>query len=150
DNFDEQNHNGTGQPLPDNQADSTAGHRIIGANDHQLMRATLNLTSSASTDGTWQITFPNRIRVWRENGGVFTQVQSRTASANLTVNGTTAIPLWIEGISASDDLRDVELVAQFTPANGNAEVDRARLTVTQVNLQAEIIEDGLLNSQDDF
>jgi Ca2+-binding RTX toxin-like protein len=173
DNFDEANHNASGQLIRDNEVD-VHGDRIT--SDHQLLTGYLKLTSNEPLSyyvpsdypggsngvarplrGKWKLTFPDKIKVWRPN---YTQIQSGVAYAfdeTLPVNGVAEfyVPFLIEGITESNSTNDVAITAEFVPTNDAGDsvlsvYDTAHLTVTRPTLAIDSNNDGQLTSADDI
>ncbi|MDB5357073.1 MAG: hypothetical protein JWN24_3526 [Phycisphaerales bacterium] len=111
DGFYANNHDSSGNPVPDNQPDASAGFRIVAA-DLNLADASLSVGANG-VSGTWQLSFPNKIKVWRvQPDGTFTPVTSGQASEE--INQAETISLKIQGMGYSDAPRDVHLSASFT------------------------------------
>ncbi|HWE95558.1 MAG TPA: PKD domain-containing protein, partial [Tepidisphaeraceae bacterium] len=132
DGFYANNHDASGNPVPDDQPDAAAGSRIVAA-DLNLADASLSV-GAEGVSGTWQLTFPSKIKVWRaQPDGTFTPVVSGQASEEITQAET--IPLKIEGMDYSDAPRDVQLSASFTadsPSNVGTLNDEVILTIPKM------------------
>lgn len=142
DNFDEGNKDSNGNPVPDNQPDATANDRIEldETKEHDLRKATLKL-DAAGVNGTWKLTFADKVKVWKVENGVFTKVTSGQASGQVTADQT--IDLRIEGIAKSADLGDIDLKAAFTPMNANKDLtDNAKISVLQFGILADTNRDN--------
>jgi len=129
-NRDEGNFDGSGNPVSDNEPDATAGHRITGPSDKQLLRGELSIwgrylhTSSVNLAGKYTLTFGNNIRVWileildpNINASEYVEVTSGEESLEIPyAAGPTkrrVFPILIEGVEESSALGDVELSAVF-------------------------------------
>ena len=107
DNRDEDNRDSSGNPLLDNAADSSNGHRVVGPSDEQLLPVTLELLSNTTIDGSYKLNFANDIRVWREDGSSYVEVVSDQEMSGLD----SSVNLLVEGMSPND----VVLTAMFSP-----------------------------------
>ncbi|MGB7157896.1 MAG: fibronectin type III domain-containing protein [Tepidisphaeraceae bacterium] len=143
-NFDEQNYAPDGRPRHDNQPDAT-GDRI-NPGDQELRDVALTFGGDAIT-GTWKLEFPDRIKVWKDNGnGTWSQVTSTVAQPSVTT--PTTINLKVEGIKLSATKNDIELKATFTPSSGSAVIDRARFSVAGVDVDIDSDNDNGFNPPD--
>jgi len=124
DNFDEQNQQG-GQPVPDNQPNETQ-HRIV-TGDGDLCEARLQI-DTAGVSGDWHLEIPSKVKVWRKD--TLDEIESGQTSA---ITDSTVVELYIEGMEASSEIGDAEIIAVFTPtATPSAQVrDDATITVTK-------------------
>lgn len=109
----------------------------VGSNNN-LKDATLSL-SGQGVSGKWKLTFPNSVKVWSQNGGVWTQVASGTESASVALPSTVALK--VEGVSIGSG----EIVGSLKLTNPSASAsieDKAKLTIFQINLTAKSLKMG--------
>ena len=147
DDFDEENTDLSGDPVPDNEPNGGA-HRIVGADDdNELLPATLNLIATQATEGTWKLTFPDSLRIWRDNSGNYEEITSGMEIEG-TADKNSKIDLLIEGVQESGALNDIEIKAEFTPEGADeAEEDKVKVTVVDLNLDVAVVRDSV-NSAD--
>jgi len=137
---DEENQDAGGNPVPDNRPDAAAGERIV-LPDSELLTAQLNLQGEWGLQGTWRLTFPNRIKVWREQQGNWVEVVSGADSA--VVTPPQDVDLRIEGMILSGAVNDVPIMAHFTPTQIPPPADDwALLTVVRGDLDVDTDRSG--------
>jgi hypothetical protein len=122
-NRDEDNYAVDDTPLRDNEADADHGQRILGPNDADLLPVALHLSTSryAPTTGSWSLSFPDKIRVWRRDGDEYVAVAAGAAIEDMssdsdyqpTLAGTQTIDLLIEGIAHSSQARDIAIASSL-------------------------------------
>jgi hypothetical protein len=148
-NFDEGNLDTDGNPLPDNEADASTDHRIIledyhDLSDRQLLTVQVSDFGSMSVDFTMTLVFPSAIKVW----GLRRDSTNHPLGFEEIVSGTPFIPdiqifpsgwmFAVEGIQASQALRDVELKVILTPISNPAATQEDAIRFTVGNLRAEL------------
>jgi peptidoglycan/xylan/chitin deacetylase (PgdA/CDA1 family) len=129
--FDEDNKSASGKPVEDFRADASAGHRIA-PTDPDLLDGRLKIDPATTPPltGTWKLTFPDKVKVWMQDGSTWQEVISDQPSGSvpLSVN----LPLKVEGISGSLDNKDVRVATEFVPDGASFLVtDTARVTVVE-------------------
>ena len=146
-NFDEQNVNFGGLPLPDWAPDADGVHRIV-SGDPDLRNAAMSFDNTAPR--RWVLSYPESVAVyWQPTGsGAYVLVPSGDPSPVFT--GPKTVNLKIEGLRESGDVGDVLIEAQLLPdvsagpggggsvppaSTGNS--DAVRLTVSGVSLEID-------------
>jgi hypothetical protein len=143
-NFEEGNLDATGISVADNVADATSGHRVSQF-DSQLHYVNLAFYSSLSGDifeesptgqqTTITFDFPSSIKLWRELPVVLEIVSGQAYEVD-QFNGV--FDLWVEGIEASDALRDVTLSVTVVPGSSPSTILEDQLRLTVVDLRAQV------------
>ncbi len=132
-NFDEGNDDQLGEPVGDNQPDFANGHRIAPNVDRQLHYVSLTLFGFFfGTEATIEFEFPESIKVWEDFPSVIEVVSGQVYDMEV-LSGT---DLYVEGIEASETLRDVEL--KVTAVREGTDVFEDSLRLTVVDLRADV------------
>jgi len=114
-NLDEGNTDANGDPLADNDPDSS-----IVVSDPQLLPVDVHFFSNIEVPGTWRLEFDDNIRVWNGTTEIFDDEEMP-----ITISGTSqTISLLVEGIDGGN----VNLQAVFQPdeTGSNAQGSRSR------------------------
>jgi hypothetical protein len=133
-NFDEKNYAPDGRPRHDNEPDASGDRVVFGDDDPQDVTLTIG---GQGLTGTWKLEFPNRIKVWKDNGdGTFSKITSDVVQPSIADSAT--FNFKVEGVALSDTRNDIELKATFIPSGGgSAVVDRARFSVAGVDVDID-------------
>jgi Ca2+-binding RTX toxin-like protein len=150
--FDEGNLDGFGTPVPDNEPDAEAGHRIRhdynGFEWDPLDLGSLTAWTSSPTGNPFTVTFPNNIKLWEDKRRDFVSDEPMEI-----VSGSNARRFFLlEGVSPSTSLRDTTLLL----SDGTVS-DTMPITVVDIDLEiggldnlAEYSNGAIIRRNNDF